>query len=145
MSKKSLSRTYDLKKVDVAYIFLHKSLCSVCYISSHVPPVNNVLSLSYSCKAGTSLDSKRRSQIVFILVMDKDGEGSRKGGGGGGHNSKFRQGCSPSLDLKFGEIFLEVVQKGMFHQGPKVKKKLNNFLNFKSVVSELCRIRPGSN
>ena len=30
-------------------------------------------------------------------------------------------------------------QKGMLHQGLKVKK-LNNFSNFKSVVSELCRI-----
>ena len=28
----------------------------------------------------------------------------------------------------------------MLHQGLKVKKKLNNFSNFKSVVSELCRI-----
>ena len=32
-----------------------------------------------------------------------------------------------------------VSRKGMLHQGLKVKK-LNNFSNFKSVVSELCRI-----
>ena len=31
------------------------------------------------------------------------------------------------------------VAKGMLHQGLKVKK-LNNFSNLKSVVSELCRV-----
>ena len=32
-----------------------------------------------------------------------------------------------------------IAAKGMLHQGLKVKK-LNNISNFKSVVSELCRI-----
>ena len=31
-------------------------------------------------------------------------------------------------------------QKGMLHQGLKVKKKLDTFFNLKSVVSDLCRI-----
>ena len=42
------------------------------------------------------------------------------------------------VNVKFKKISWRSLQKGMLHQGLKVKK-LNNFSNFNSVVRKLCR------